>query len=89
MKIAFVNQSFKQLDNRIRSIRDNLQTNYFNSLQDMIKFSYMRNIQFDRIIITSNNINSVELIMDLYKYWKENEQTEIVCIAKDNEIELC
>lgn len=89
MKIAFVNQSFKQLDNRIRSIRDNLQTNYFNSLQDMIKFSYMRNIQFDRIIITSNNVNSVEMIMDLYKYWKDYEQTEIVCIAKDTEVDLC
>lgn len=89
MKIAFVNQSFKQLDNRIRSIRDNLQTNYFNNLQDMIKFSYMRNIQFDRIIITSNNVNSVELIMDLYKYWKDYEQTEIVCIARDVETDLC
>lgn len=89
MKIAFVNKNFSQFDSKIRSIRDNLQTNYFNTLQDMIKFSYMRNIQFDRIIITSNNIGSVELIMDLYKYWKDYETTEIVCIAKEEEVDLC
>ena len=89
MKIAFVNKNFSQFDSKIRSIRDNLQTNYFNTLQDMIKFSYMRNIQFDRIIITSNNISSVELIMDLYKYWKDYETTEIVCIAKEDEVDLC
>lgn len=89
MKIAFVNKNFSQFDSKIRSIRDNLQTNYFNTLQDMIKFSYMRNIQFDRIIITSNNIGSVELIMDLYKYWKDYETTEIVCISKEEEVDLC
>lgn len=87
MRLAFILGSNKQmtqnLDSRIKGMRDNIQTDYFSSLQEMINHSYQRNIVFDRIVVISTILNSISLINDFYEYWSNTStDTNIILVAK-------
>lgn len=95
MRLAFIlggnKQMTQNLDSRIKGMRDNIQTDYFSSLQEMINYSYQRNIVFDRVVVISTILNSPSLINDFYEYWSNSStDTNIILVAKKgSDEELC
>ena len=85
MKLALVlgtNKSVKDLDDRIKGLKDNIITNYYSSIPELINESIKRNMTFDRIVIINKCITD-KYLKDLYKYWSSTSQsTNIVILAQ-------
>lgn len=85
MKLALVlgtNKSVKDLDDRIKGLKDNIITNYYSSIPELINESIKRNMTFDRIVIINKCITD-KYLKDLYKYWSStNQSTNIVILAQ-------
>lgn len=95
MRLALVlgtnKEMTQKLDGRIRGMRDNIQTNYFTSIDELLNYSAQRNISFERIILISSVLNSKILMSDFYKYWSEtNTNTSVILVArKGHDEDMC
>lgn len=95
MRLALVlgtnKEMTQKLDGRIRGMRDNIQTNYFTSIDELLNYSAQRNISFERIILISSVLNSKVLMSDFYKYWSEtNTNTSVILVArKGHDEDMC
>ena len=95
MRLALVlgtnKEMTQKLDGRIRGMRDNIQTSYFTSIDELLNYSAQRNISFERIILISSVLNSKVLMSDFYKYWSEtNTNTSVILVArKGHDEDMC
>lgn len=67
---------------RLKSIKDNLDIDTYDGIEDFIVMAVKRNTIYDRIVLLSSKVNQKNL-QDLYTYWGEtSKETSLVFMGK-------
>lgn len=74
----------KSIIPRLKSIKDNLDIDNFDTIPKFIDMAIKCNSIYDRIIVLSSRVTQTTNIGDLYQYWSStSRETSIVMICKD------
>lgn len=84
MKVALVfGSQGKSVKPRLQEVKDNLEIDCYDNVAMMIDTTYKRNLHYDRILVLSKQLTTVELMNDLYNFWSNvGKDTELVFLGK-------